>query len=78
MCMEDGTLKSLGHCEGTDLPEDALQWDFREGCEVRQVLDRMSDRWSLVSWTDAHGQEIAAAREEFDRRSDAHAASAAA
>ena len=48
MCMEDGTSKSLGHCQGTHLPDDALQWDFREGCEVRQVLDRVSDRWSLV------------------------------
>jgi DNA-binding HxlR family transcriptional regulator len=146
MCMEDGTSKSPGHCEGTDLPEAALQWDFREGCEVRQVLDRMSDRWSLVVialladgtlrfselrraidgisqrmltvtlralerdglvhrtvypevpprveyrltplgrslhamvgslviWTEAHGDEIAAAREDFDHRSDAHAAS---
>lgn len=142
--MEDGTSKSPGHCEGTDLPEDALQWDFREGCEVRQVLDRMSDRWSLVvvalladgtmrfsqlrraidgisqrmltvtlrqlerdglvhrtvypevpprveyrltplgrslhamvgtlvTWTEAHEGELAAAREEFDRRSDARA-----
>jgi DNA-binding HxlR family transcriptional regulator len=48
MCMEDGTSKSLGHCVGTNLPDDALQWDVREGCEVRQILDRIADRWSLL------------------------------
>jgi DNA-binding HxlR family transcriptional regulator len=48
MCMEDGTSKSLGHCAGTALPDDALQWDVREGCEVRQILDRIADRWSLL------------------------------
>ena len=30
------------------LPEDALQWDVREGCEVRQILDRIADKWSLL------------------------------
>jgi DNA-binding HxlR family transcriptional regulator len=48
MCMEDGTSKSLGHCVVTALPDDALQWDVREGCEVRQILDRIADRWSLL------------------------------
>jgi DNA-binding HxlR family transcriptional regulator len=46
--MEDGTSKSLGHCEGTDLPDDALQWDTREDCDVRQILDRVADKWSLL------------------------------
>jgi DNA-binding HxlR family transcriptional regulator len=46
--MEDGTLKSPGHCERTDLPDDALQWDTREDCEVRQILDRVADKWSLL------------------------------
>jgi len=46
--MEDGTSQSVGHCEGTGLPEDALQWDVREGCEVRQILDRIADKWSLL------------------------------
>lgn len=46
--MEDGTSKSPGHCTGTDLPDDALQWDTREGCEVRQILDRVADKWSLL------------------------------
>ena len=46
--MEDGTSKSVGHCQGTELPEDALQWDSREDCEVRQILDRVADKWSLL------------------------------
>ena len=46
--MEDGTSESLGHCARTDLPDEALQWDAREGCEVRQILDRVADKWSLL------------------------------
>jgi DNA-binding HxlR family transcriptional regulator len=46
--MEDGTSESPGHCERTDLPDDALQWDTREGCDVRQILDRVADKWSLL------------------------------
>jgi DNA-binding HxlR family transcriptional regulator len=30
-----------------DCPE-AFQWDTREGCEVRQILDRIADKWSLL------------------------------
>ncbi|WP_350349938.1 helix-turn-helix domain-containing protein [Agromyces sp. G08B096] len=44
---EDGTSKSLGHHEGTDW-NDAFQWDVREDCEVRQILDRIADKWSLL------------------------------
>ncbi|MEV4392302.1 helix-turn-helix domain-containing protein [Nonomuraea sp. NPDC049607] len=43
--MEDGTSMSLGHCGDTDY--DVLQWDQREDCEVRQILDRVADKWSL-------------------------------
>ena len=32
---------------GDDCP-DAFQWDTREGCEVRQILDRIADKWSLL------------------------------
>src|SRR3954466_13382486 len=35
--MEGGTSKSLGHMRGTDA-----------GCEVRQILDRVADKWSLL------------------------------
>lgn len=27
---------------------DAFQWDAREDCEVRQILDRIADKWSLL------------------------------
>lgn len=46
--MEEGTNKSPGHCEGTGRDYDALQWDTREDCEVRQILDRVADKWSLL------------------------------
>ena len=46
--MEEGTSKSPGYCEVTD-PWDAHQWDVREGCEVRQILDRIADKWSLLA-----------------------------
>jgi DNA-binding HxlR family transcriptional regulator len=32
----------------TDDPYDVLQWDTREDCEVRQILDRIADKWSLL------------------------------
>jgi DNA-binding HxlR family transcriptional regulator len=50
--MEEGTLKSPSNCARTDLPgagdTDPFQWDSREGCEVRQILDRVADKWSLL------------------------------
>ena len=46
--MEEGTSKSLGYCRSTD-PNDAHQWDAREDCEVRQILDRIADKWSLLT-----------------------------
>lgn len=27
---------------------DAFQWDTREDCEVRQILNRIADKWSLL------------------------------
>jgi DNA-binding HxlR family transcriptional regulator len=50
--VEEGTSKSPSHCESTGLPDtgdpDPFQWDTREGCEVRQILDRVADKWSLL------------------------------
>ena len=46
--MEDGTLKSLSNCGDTDDDYDVLQWDTRVDCEVRQILDRVADKWSLL------------------------------
>lgn len=47
--MEDGTSKSPTHCRGTDYDNDPFQWDAREDCEVRQILDRIADKWSLLA-----------------------------
>ncbi|WP_214326862.1 winged helix-turn-helix transcriptional regulator [Nonomuraea sediminis] len=44
--MEEGTSQSLGRCADTD--SDPFQWDAREDCEVRQILDRIADKWSLL------------------------------
>ncbi|MFJ5261540.1 winged helix-turn-helix transcriptional regulator [Streptomyces sp. NPDC088387] len=50
--MEEGTSKSPSNCEGTGLVDygdaDPFQWDTREDCEVRQILDRIADKWSLL------------------------------
>jgi DNA-binding HxlR family transcriptional regulator len=46
--VEEGTSKEPTHCAGTD-PWDAHQWDVREDCEVRQILDRIADKWSLFA-----------------------------
>jgi DNA-binding HxlR family transcriptional regulator len=43
--MEDGTSKSAGYPEGTD----CIEWDTRNDCEVRQILDRIADKWSLLA-----------------------------
>jgi DNA-binding HxlR family transcriptional regulator len=46
--MEDGTSKSLTRCDGTEAG-DPFQWDTREDCEVRRILDRIGDKWSLLA-----------------------------
>jgi DNA-binding HxlR family transcriptional regulator len=48
--MEEGTSKSPTHPGGTACCDhnDAYQWDTREDCEVRQILDRIADKWSLL------------------------------
>jgi DNA-binding HxlR family transcriptional regulator len=51
--VEEGTSTSLGSSEVT-MDEagpdrwDAFQWDAREDCQVRQILDRIADKWSLL------------------------------
>ncbi|MEV6522528.1 winged helix-turn-helix transcriptional regulator [Longispora sp. NPDC051575] len=47
--MEEGTSAVQSYCEGTDDDYSARQWDGREGCEVRQILDRVADKWSLLA-----------------------------
>ncbi|MGW0289913.1 winged helix-turn-helix transcriptional regulator [Streptomyces tuirus] len=48
--MEEGTSKSPSHCGSTVDHGDAdpFQWDTREDCQVRQILDRIADKWSLL------------------------------
>lgn len=46
--MKEGTLNSPSDCCLTGGDYDVLQWDSREDCEVRQILDRIADKWSLL------------------------------
>ncbi|MBC6460223.1 winged helix-turn-helix transcriptional regulator [Actinomadura sp. HBU206391] len=46
--MEDGTFEFPSNCADT-VDYDARQWDTREDCEVRQILDRIADKWSLLA-----------------------------
>ncbi|MGX1672381.1 winged helix-turn-helix transcriptional regulator [Streptomyces sp. NPDC055400] len=51
--MEEGTSKSPSNCASTVSGDgygdtDPFQWDTREDCEVRQILDRVADKWSLL------------------------------
>ncbi|BCB91655.1 hypothetical protein Psuf_089680 [Phytohabitans suffuscus] len=42
-------MKSPSYCDSTDYGDsDPFQWDTREDCEVRQILDRVADKWSLL------------------------------
>lgn len=45
--MDDGTQRAP-LCPDTGGDYDVLQWDTREDCEVRQILDRVADKWSLL------------------------------
>lgn len=45
--MEDGTSKALGYCTGT-MDDQVIQWDTRADCDVRKILDRVADKWSLL------------------------------
>ena len=47
--MEDGTSEFPGYCGDTGGDYDVLQWDTRVDCEVRQILDRVADKWSLLA-----------------------------
>lgn len=45
-------MKSPGYLGVTEFEDDGdpdpFQWDAREDCEVRQILDRIADKWSLL------------------------------
>lgn len=48
MVVEEGTSHSPTHFRSTEDGYDILQWDTRQDCEVRQILDRIADKWSLL------------------------------
>jgi DNA-binding HxlR family transcriptional regulator len=71
--MEEGTSESLGHTADTEpcvtgYTYDVKQWDVREGCEVRQILDRIADKWSLlvIALLDCEGLRFTELRREID------------
>ncbi|MFI7615517.1 winged helix-turn-helix transcriptional regulator [Nonomuraea terrae] len=47
---------------------DARQWDTREDCEVRQILDRIADKWSLlvIALLDCQSLRFTQLRREID------------
>jgi DNA-binding HxlR family transcriptional regulator len=70
--MEEGTSKSPTHPQGTVADGvcdwDAYQWDTREDCEVRQILDRIADKWSLlvIALLDRRRMRFTELRREID------------
>ncbi|MFD8382838.1 winged helix-turn-helix transcriptional regulator [Streptomyces sp. NPDC059679] len=60
-------MKSPSHCTGTD-DDNVRQWDTREGCEVRQILDRVADKWSLlvIALLDVRTMRFTELRREID------------
>ncbi|MFI7636973.1 winged helix-turn-helix transcriptional regulator [Nonomuraea sp. NPDC049400] len=67
--MEEGTSKSLGYCDSTvEADYDVRQWDAREDCEVRQILDRIADKWSLlvIALLDCQSLRFTQLRREID------------
>jgi DNA-binding HxlR family transcriptional regulator len=72
--VEEGTSKSPTHSQGTGTAgsccewDDAYQWDTREDCEVRQILDRIADKWSLlvIALLDRRRMRFTELRREID------------
>jgi DNA-binding HxlR family transcriptional regulator len=48
--MEDGTSTSVGHTQGTDLASGTggCGVEATQTCEIRDLLDRLADKWSLL------------------------------
>jgi DNA-binding HxlR family transcriptional regulator len=47
--MEEGTSEFASSCGVTEDGWNARQWDTRQDCEVRHILDRIADKWSLLA-----------------------------
>jgi DNA-binding HxlR family transcriptional regulator len=48
--MEDGTSRSPRHTEGTEAVSDQhpTRVELTQTCEIRDLLDRLADKWSLL------------------------------
>ena len=46
--MEDGTSTSPSHTRGTDCAIGGGTVDNTQACEIRDLLDRLGDKWSLL------------------------------
>ncbi|MGW0064419.1 winged helix-turn-helix transcriptional regulator [Streptosporangium sandarakinum] len=64
--MEDGTSKAPGYLCGT--MDDVWQWDTRADCDVRHILDRVADKWSLlvIALLDRRTMRFTELRREID------------
>lgn len=47
--MEESTFDAPSYCTGTEGEFDVANWDSRHDCDVRQILDRVADKWSLLT-----------------------------
>lgn len=54
--MEERTSTSPSYLCGTDIDGDPYQWDARNDCDVRQILDRIAGKWSLLTIALLDGQ----------------------
>jgi DNA-binding HxlR family transcriptional regulator len=69
--MEDGTSTSPGHTEGTGAPATGRPGTGNEqtqACELRDLLDRLADKWSLlvVELLGGRGRRFSELRREID------------
>ena len=60
-------MTTSGPAAGPDCAQ-VFQWDRREDCEVRQILDRIADKWSLlvISLLAEHTMRFTELRREID------------
>ncbi|AXB45154.1 winged helix-turn-helix transcriptional regulator [Amycolatopsis albispora] len=66
--MEEGTSNSPSYSCRTEDDYGVMQWHVREDCEVRQILDRIADKWSLlvISLLDRQTLRFTQLKQEID------------
>lgn len=66
--LDDVADVSSGEDEHTSRDVSIWQWDSREDCEVRQILDRIADKWSLlaVALLDCEPMRFSVLKREID------------